>query len=257
MILFFFVFLMIVMSGGCFDQSDQLDTNSFQIEIVEINTRCGYHNVIYRDSVLNVVARISNPDVKPGSMKISFFIDEFLEETKTISLNESEERLVTFSNIDENYVFFPLPGLHLDTAGGQVITVGDVSMNITVHDPVLDVSLKSLEWKTGVEGYNPWLTLEIVNPTNYTFYLGGSFGLVTDEAIYAADVESWQVVSGVESETGFYKLESDATVAVEIARFELSSSQLDGSDVSIENLYVYAGFPWLDFTGGIIGEIVL
>lgn len=252
-----FFLICLLFCCGCIDNEENGEMTQFQIKITEISSRCGYHDVIYKDSVVEVTVDVFNPTVNKGVKTIHFSIDDVIKDSKTVTLNASEEKTVRFTTLQETYEEFPLENIHLDTVGIHQVTVGNKSKNFTVYPPVLEVRLDVVEWRESVQGYIPFIRLRVENPSDSFFFLGGSFGVLTAEGIYEGRVDEWDLIKGVVNQTGYYKLPSSGIVDVTVACYSLISSFPDGSDVSLEKMMIYAGFPWLDFTGGIIGELDL
>lgn len=241
--------------AGCITENSSNNSDNFILSNIEVNTRCGYDNTIYRDSVLDVSVTVTNKDVNPGNYEVNFYIDDYWGDKETVFLNASEGKTITLTNLDKSTNEFSFEGLHLNTTGNHTITVGNISRNITVSPPVLDITIQNFEWKQQNQGYIPSFNLRVRNPTDKHFFLGRSFGIVTDDNILEASVEEWDLIFGYVNTTGFYKIPEDGIADVTIICYDIVADFPDGSDTELEFIRIFAGFPWLDFTAGIIGEI--
>jgi hypothetical protein len=136
-----------ILLSGCITDNSTSNSKMFVFSDIVVNTRCGYDNTIYRQSVLEVSVTVANKDVISGKYDVNFYIDDYLEDTITVSLNASESKTITLTNLDKSTTEFPFDGLHLDTVGNHTITVGNISKNITIFPPILDIYIQNFEWK--------------------------------------------------------------------------------------------------------------
>ena len=240
---------------GCLEEEENnTDPDLLVFNNLSVGTRSGYTEEFYRNSVLEVSVSVTNKDVKPGSFTIKMYIDNFEVDSKTVWFNASEDKTIKFTTLDEQYSQFPLEDRYLNTTGLHTIRVGSISKNITVLSPPVVVNIKSLEWKESDGVWEPWISLRVRNTADRHFYLGGSFAVKTSEGIFQGYVESWNLLVGETNNTGYYRFPADAIADVEIVCHDLQSNVTGGSDIRFDSVRVYAGFPWMDFTGGIIGE---
>ena len=255
----FMLFLVLnsILFSGCTEDEPSVDSDMFLFDNLEVKTRCSYDDTIYRDSVLEISVRLTNEDVNAGSYNVKLFIDDYLEDNETVMLEGSESKTIMLTNLDSYDSNLIISGLRLNETGIHRIIVGNISENISVSPPVLIVDVKDVKWTEQDEGYKPWITLQVQNPTDKHFYLGGSFAIGTKEGIYQADVEEWALIVGYVNNTGYYKIPGYGVADVVIMGYDVVSDYPDGHDVHLDFIRIYAGFPWLDFTGGIIGEAEL
>ena len=241
---------------GCLDESKNNNSKLMVFDNLKVTTRCGYGNdTVYRDSVLVVSVNITNTDVTSGKISVQFFLDDIVEDEKQVFLNASEQKTIVFTNLKPSYTQFPLQELDLNTTGIHTVHVGPLSTNITVFPPPLTVDIQSVEWKMTNDYWIPWISLRVHNPTKTYFYLGGSFAVVTDEGSFEGSIESWNLLKESEEPFGYYRFPHNNTAEVVISCYELQSTNDQGSDILLQGIRIYEGFPWLDQTGGIIGEI--
>ena len=252
---FILVFLISsLLLSGCVDEKPTADEELLVIDQVSVETRSGYSDDFFIDSVVELTAVVTNKDVSPGSKTLQLRIDDMVVDEQTVTVNASEDKTVKLTNVELSESDFPLIIKGLNSSGLHSVCVNEVCTNITVLDPPLDVSVKSVEWKKDDEGWQPFITLRLRNNFDSYFYLGDSFGLVVDDTVFQGSVESWEIIVGDRNRSGFYPLPADAVADVLITSFDVVSMDGDGSDVNLTGVRVYAGLPWMDATCGIIGE---
>ncbi len=240
---------------GCVNDSNSEVFSDISFKDLSLTTRCGYDDdTFYRNAVLEASVNVSNTGVSSKTVPVEFRIDDQLIDKKQVKVNASETKQVRFTTLKDSFEQFPLEDVGLDDAGVYEVTVGLVSTNLTVNEPVFTISDVDVEWKGSDEGYKPWITLRVSNPLENRFFMGGSFAVVTGTGIYQGSVDSFEFIKGETSESGYYPFPGNAEADVTIACYEINSDRSDGSDVTLSSLRVYVGFPWLDYTGGIIGE---
>lgn len=248
------LFLSLSFFSGCTEEQEQADPDMLVLDSLQVTTRSGYTEEFYKDSVLEVFITATNKDIHPGTFSLTLYIDDEAVDEKKVLLNASEDKTVKLTNINLTASGFPLRIMGMDTTGDHVIRVNNVSTTITVQEPPVDVDIQTIDWRETDQGWRPWITLEVYNTADTLFYLGKSFAINTSEDIYLGTIESWEIILGEDNQTGFYPLPPESVAEVEFTSYELLSNNADGSDIRLKSIIVYAGFPWMDATAGIIGE---
>lgn len=248
------LFLSLTLFSGCTEEQEQADPSMLVLESLQVTTRSGYTEEFYKDSVLEVFITATNKDIHPGTFTLTLFVDDKVVDEKNVLLNASEDKTVKLTNIELTSSGFPLTIKGIDTVGTHSIRINNVSTTITVQEPPVEVDIQTIEWRETDQGWRPWITLEVYNTADTLFYLGKSFAINTSEEIYLGTIESWEIILGDDNQTGFYPLPPESVAEVEFTSYDLTSNNAEGSDIHLESIIVYAGFPWMDATAGIIGE---
>jgi len=253
-LLIFFILMLSILLSGCLQDEEQADPNLLVLDSLQVTTRSGYTNETYKNSVLEVFITATNKDVVSGIFTLTLYIDDERVDEKIVLLNASEDKTVKLTNLNLSSSGFPLIIKGLNTTGNHTVRVNNVSKNIVVQEPPVEVDIQTIDWIEAENGWRPWITLEVYNTANTLFYLGQSFAIETSNEIFLGTIESWELIHGDENLTGFYPLPPNGLSEVELTSYDLLSNKADGSDIILERVIVYAGFPWMDATAGIIGE---